>query len=143
MVTIGADGLAKNSEARTVDFSPELEELLREIGSNFAARYELAVSVTHQRGSKTSHTESLRESFNAVRKAAGLESFCPSGRFRSLRFHDLRHFFASQCVMAGIDFMTIAAWLGHSDGGVLVGTVYGEVSDEHKKAAAQKLSFFS
>jgi integrase len=69
-----------------------------------------------------------------VRKKAGLPKF---------GFHDLRHFFASQCVMAGLDFMTIASWLGHSDGGILVGKVYGHLADTHKKAAAQKLSFFT
>lgn len=57
-------------------------------------------------------------------------------------FLDLRHFFASECVMAGLDFMTIAAWLGHSDSGILAGKVYGHLADTHKKAAAQKLSFF-
>ena len=55
-------------------------------------------------------------------------------------FHDLRHFFASTCVMAGIDFMTIAGWLGHSDGGVLVGKVYGHLADEHKRRMADNLS---
>jgi len=48
----------------------------------------------------------LRETLKQVRKAAGLPW---------LGFHDLRHAFASQCVMAGIDFITIAARLGHSD----------------------------
>jgi integrase len=38
----------------------------------------------------------------------------------SVGFHDFRHFCASQCVMAGVDFMTIASWLAHQDGGVLV-----------------------
>ena len=55
-------------------------------------------------------------------------------------FHDLRHFFASQCVMAGIDFMTIASWLGHQDGGILVGKVYGHLADEHKRRMADNLS---
>jgi integrase len=55
-------------------------------------------------------------------------------------FHDFRHFFASQCVMAGIDFMTVASWLGHSDGGVLVGKVYGHLADEHKRRMADGLS---
>jgi integrase len=68
-----------------------------------------------------------------VRKKAGLPW---------IGFHDLRHFFASHCVMAGIDFMTISHWLGHSDGGILVGKVYGHLADTHKKAAAQKLTFF-
>jgi hypothetical protein len=45
--------------------------------------------------------------------------------------------------MAGIDFMTIADWLDHSDGGILVGKVYGHLADAHKKAAARKLRFFS
>ncbi len=45
--------------------------------------------------------------------------------------------------MAGIDFMTIASWLGHSDGGILVGKVYGHLADSHKKAAAKKLHILS
>ena len=45
--------------------------------------------------------------------------------------------------MAGLDFMTIAARLGHSDGGILVGKVYGHLADSHKKAAAQKMVFFT
>ena len=76
----------------------------------------------------------LRESLNAVRAVAELPWF---------GFHDLRHMFASRCVMAGIDFMTVAAWLGHSDGGILVGRVYGHLCDTHKKAAAQKLGNLS
>jgi hypothetical protein len=43
--------------------------------------------------------------------------------------------------MAGIDFMTIAAWLGHKNGGILVGKLYGHLLDEHRSAAAQRLSF--
>jgi hypothetical protein len=31
--------------------------------------------------------------------------------------------------MSGIDFMTIAAWLGHKDGGTLIGKVYGHLLD--------------
>ena len=54
--------------------------------------------------------------------------------------HDLHHFFASTCVMAGIDFMTIAKWLGHSDGGILVGKVYGHLNNAHLIEAAKKLT---
>ena len=66
-------------------------------------------------GRGTSPAHSLRESFKMVRAKAKLAG---------VGFHELRHFFASQCVMAGIDFMTVAHWLGHSEGGVLVGKVY-------------------
>ena len=37
--------------------------------------------------------------------------------------------------------MTIAAWVGHKDGGVLIGKVYGHLADTHKKAMADKLNF--
>jgi hypothetical protein len=43
--------------------------------------------------------------------------------------------------MSGVDFMTIASWVGHQDGGVLIGKVYGHLANEHKKAMAEKLNF--
>jgi integrase len=50
--------------------------------------------------------------------------------------HDLRHFFISWAVMNGIDTMTIADWVGHSDGGVLIGKVYGHLDPRHKQKAS-------
>jgi len=44
-------------------------------------------------------------------------------------------------VMAGIDYMTIAAWVGHKDGGVLIGKVYGHIANEHRKEMAERLNF--
>jgi integrase len=131
-VTIGADGVSKNSKTREIDFSPELEALLKEMIATLPPDTSWLFP-SPQRGAKDIHAQTLRESLKAVRKKADLEW---------IGFHDLRHFFASQCVMAGIDFMTIAAWLGHSDGGILVGKVYGHLADTHKRAAAQKLRFF-
>jgi integrase len=132
-VTIGSGGMAKNHKARDVDFSPELKTLLTEM-SDARPPDTTWLFPSPQRGEKDIHAMRLRESLNYVRKKAGLPW---------IGFHDLRHFFASQCVMAGLDFMTISQWLGHSDGGILVGKVYGHLADTHKKAAAQKLTFFS
>jgi integrase len=132
-VTIGADGVSKNRKARQIDFSPELEALLKEMIAALPPDTSWLFP-SPQRGKKDIHAKTLRESLNAVRKKAGLEW---------VGFHDLRHFFASECVMAGIDFMTIAAWLGHSDGGILVGKVYGHLADAHKQSAARKLRFFT
>jgi integrase len=133
IVTIGAEGIAKNHKTRDVDFSPELKALLAEM---FAAKPPDSTWLfpSPQRGKKDIHAAHLRMSLNAVREAAKLPWF---------GFHDLRHLFASRCVMAGLDFMTIASWLGHSDGGILVGKIYGHLADTHKKAAAQKLNFFT
>jgi hypothetical protein len=43
-------------------------------------------------------------------------------------------------VMAGVDNLTIARWVGHRDGGVLIGKVYGHLTDEHTRRQAQKLA---
>ena len=130
-VTIGADGLSKNWESRTVEFNPQLETLLREMRSRMAPDCSWLFP-SPQRGPRDEHARSFRESLKIARKAAGLEW---------VGFHDLRHYFCSVCVMAGIDFMTIAAWLGHKDGGILVGKVYGHLLDEHRSKAAKLVHF--
>jgi hypothetical protein len=52
--------------------------------------------------------QDLRKSRDAAIKAAKTEHF---------GFQHLRHYFISMCVMSGIDFMTIAEWVGHQDRG--------------------------
>lgn len=69
--------------------------------------------------------------FERVREKAGLPDF---------HIHDLRHYFVSHCVMAGVNFMQIAAWVGHNDGGVLIGKIYGHLSNAHGRQAAAKVS---
>jgi integrase len=64
-----------------------------------------------------------------------------SAKLPSFGFHDCRHHFISMGVMSGIDFMTIAAWVGHKDGGVLIGKVYGHLANEHRKAMAGRMNF--
>jgi integrase len=130
-VTVGADGLTKNWESRTVEFNPQLGALLREMHARRAPDCSWLFP-SPQRGSRDEHARSFRESLKIARKAAGLEW---------VSFHDLRHYFCSVCVMAGIDFMTIAAWLGHKDGGILVGKVYGHLLDEHRSKAAKLVHF--
>jgi integrase len=130
-VTIGADRLAKNWESRTVEFNPQLAELLDEMWQRRAPDSSWLFP-SPQRGPRDEHARSFRESLKIARKAAALEW---------VGFHDLRHYFCSMCVMVGIDFMTIAAWLGHKDGGMLIGKVYGHLLDEHRQKAAKLVRF--
>jgi integrase len=132
VVTIGADALSKNAEARDVNFSPELEALLQEMHEGRPPDCSW-VFPSPQRGAKDIHAKSMKESMRLVREEAKL---------RWVGFHDLRHQFISKCVMAGVDFMTIAAWVGHKDGGVLIGKVYGHLSQDHKAETAKRLTFF-
>ena len=110
-VTIGSDGLSKNWESRTVEFNPQLGTLMGELHRRRAPDCSWLFP-SPKRGPRDEHAQSFRESLKMARKAADLPW---------VGFHDLRHYFCSMCVMAGIDFMTIAAWLGHKDGGILVG----------------------
>lgn len=130
-VTIGADRLAKNWESRTVEFNPQLTALLGEMWQRCAPDSSWLFP-SPQRGPHDEHARSFRESLKIARKAAALEW---------VGFHDLRHYFCSMCVMVGIDFMTIAAWLGHKDGGILIGKVYGHLLDEHRQKAAKLVRF--
>jgi len=130
-VTIGADQLTKNWESRTVEFNPQLGALLGEMHARRSPDCSWLFP-SPQRGPRDEHAKSFRESLKIARKAAALER---------MGFHDLRHYFCSVCVMAGVDFMTIAAWLGHKDGGILVGKVYGHLLDEHRSKAAKQVRF--
>lgn len=58
----------------------------------------------------------------------------------NFHFHLTRHYFISRCIMRGIDYMTIARWVGHVDGGILIGRVYGHLNNSHLKLQAAKLN---
>ena len=132
VLTIGADGRTKNRESRLVNFNPNLEGLLHEMASRRAPDSEWLFP-SPQRGEHDTPSKTFGESLNIARRESGVD----------LNFHDLRHYFISTCVMAGIDYMTIARWVGHKDGGVLIGRVYGHLSDEHARRAAAGLRFFN
>ncbi len=131
LLCIGADGSSKNSRARYVDFNPDLARHLTEMNGRRAPDTEWMFP-SPQRGAKDIPAKTWRESFELARKAVGMEW---------VGFHDLRHFFASRAVMAGIDFKTIAEWLGHQDGGVLLCKVYSHLLDGHKRDMAARLVF--
>ena len=130
-ITIGADGLAKNHESRSVDFNPKLAAHLRAMRLRRAPDSEWLFP-SPQRGERDVHAKTFMESLRLARTAAGLPAF---------GFHDCRHFFISMCVMSGIDYMTIARWVGHRDGGVLIGKVYGHLNDAHAKRQAARVNF--
>ena len=130
-LTVGSDGLAKNRKPRDVDFNAKLEAHLREMQTRRAPDSEWLFP-SPQRGERDERAKSFRESLRLARAAAGLPEF---------GFHDCRHFFISMCVMSGIDFMTIARWVGHLDGGILIGKVYGHLNNEHTKRQAQRIEF--
>jgi integrase len=114
-----------------VDFNQKLKEHLQEMSKRRAPDSQYLFP-SPQRGDKDASTKTFMESLRLARKKSGLAS---------IGFHDCRHFFISYAVMSGIDYMTIARWVGHKDGGILIGKVYGHLSNEHAQAQAARLTF--
>ena len=168
LLTIGADADTKNREARRVDFNAELETHLKAMHARRAPDSQW-IFPSPQRGKRDEHAKTFRESLLLTRATPGwicqdckkvtfskeTPKTCPQCQGTRLEakeralpehlqrfgFHDCRHHFISYAVMSGIDFMTIARWVGHKDGGILIGKVYGHLSNEHAQAQAARMNF--
>ena len=73
---------------------------------------------------------SVRNGFDAAVKRAGIG--------RHIRFHDLRHTFASHLVMKGVDIRTVANLMGHKD--IRVTMRYSHLAPDHLQAAVDVLT---
>lgn len=119
-IHIGADGLSKNGKSRYVEMSEAARVFLERMWSNRISDEKLFVDNNH------------RSRFEIARFRASLDW---------VGFHDFRRHFVSQCVMSGIDFATIANWVGHSDGGALLARKYTFLHSQHVVNQAKKLQF--
>ncbi len=70
-----------------------------------------------------------------------LTSACKKIGIPKLTHHDMRHLFATRCIEAEVDIMTVSRWLGHSDGGALAMKVYGHLRKEHSANMGQRVTF--
>ena len=116
----------KNRQTRRVDFNSNLQSHL---GAMLTRKTSDALF-------PSSRTENPVTSFKTILRKIRADLELPF-----FTNHLMRHYFISKSVMAGIDFMTIAAWAGHKDGGVLIGKTYGHLNREHTERMAKKLSF--
>ena len=132
-LTFGSDGQTKNRQSRVVDFNEKLKAHFLEMSRRQQPDSDF-IFPSPRRGESDAPTVTLNKALNTAREKSGVRDFT---------CHLCRHFFISMCVMSGIDFMTIARWVGHQDGGVLIGKVYGHLSNEHAKRQAQKIDFGS
>jgi|WetSurMetagenome_2_1015567.scaffolds.fasta_scaffold181691_1 integrase len=95
----GVENATKTGKGRVVPLSPELEGLLKQI------RHLRGAKVFCDAEGKPLKLGQLDHILKRVQRRAGL---------RQIRWHDLRHSFASQCMIAGVQIKQVQEWLGHS-----------------------------
>jgi integrase len=61
---------------------------------------------------------------------SGFEWACKRAKVENFRFHDLRHAFVSDCLMAGIPIVTVARYTGHAT--TTMTERYGHLTPEYK-----------
>lgn len=109
----GSVGTPKNGEERTIIFPPPARVLddvpRRPDGLIFHSLRGFALD-----------QGSLYWAWREVRATSGL---------RHVRFHDLRHFCATQLLEMGVDHFAVSVQLGHTDGGAEVMRTYGHPSE--------------
>jgi len=71
-----------------------------------------------------------------------IDAACQRIGIERLTHHDFRHLFATRCIEAGVDFLTLSRWMGHEDA-TLVMSTYGHLRDDHSQSMAKKVSFTS
>jgi len=120
----GGERGTKNHEARTVPLFPALQSFL------IAMR-----SALPQPPKPTDRLFTIQTAKKAIATS------CRKAALPHFTHHSLRHFFCSNAIEAGIDFKTIAGWLGHKDGGLLVAKTYGHLRDEHSAAMAKRMGW--
>jgi site-specific recombinase XerD len=72
--------------------------------------------------------KSVKKAFNNAVRRAGIKDF---------HFHDLRHTFPSNLVMAGVDIKTVQELMGHKT--IAMTLRYSHLSLSHKQSAVDKL----
>lgn len=81
------------------------------------------------------YDKSTGKPFNDVKKS--FSTALERAKIQDFKFHDLRHVFASNLVMAGVDLMTVKELLGHK---TLTMTLrYAHLAPGHKKEAVKVL----
>ena len=120
-IVSGGEVGTKNRQIRNVPLFPAMKMFLLE---NYSIENE-------NRSRRIISIESARKALETACRVAGLPHFS---------HHCLRHFFVSNAIEKGIDFKTIANWIGHTDGGLLVAKTYGHLRYTHSYQMAKLMT---
>ena len=120
---------SKNGEGRYIPINQPLLEYLRDASSHSSSPHVFC----NPDGKRHTRYGYIRTAFKkAVDEALG----------RDFHFHDLRHTFASNLVMEGVDLRTVGQLLGHKSGYKMTER-YAHLSPQHMLDAVNRLNKFS
>jgi len=114
---------SKNYDSRYIPIHPELKQVLKQLKESSNSEYVFS----HADGTPV---KSIKKGFRSALKRSGIDH---------CRFHDLRHTFASNLVMNGVDLVTVSQLMGHKD--LTMTKRYSHPTPEHKKQAIESLKF--
>ena len=83
------------------------------------------------------YSAALRPFSSSARQWSGVESAVRAG-LPKVRFHDLRHTFATLALQNGVDIKTVSGMLGHFSAGFTLDT-YAHVTTSAKREAAKTM----
>jgi integrase len=112
----------KNHEARVVPLFPAFQAFLAKLRQE-------------RKPKPTDRVIGIDNAKTAMRSA------CTACGLPDFTHHCMRHYFVSNAIEAGVDFKTIAGWVGHKDGGLLVAKTYGHLRDTHSFEMAKRMTF--
>jgi integrase len=112
----------KNNEPRIIPINETLFKTLKALEKPSQNKYPFA----NRNGDPV---KSIKKAFGSALRRSGI-AYC--------RLHDLRHTFASNLVMAGIDIVTVQELLGHKD--IRITKRHSHPTPEHKKRAVESLN---
>jgi integrase len=118
--------ISKNGKEEIVDINDDAADILSSWRRQTPCADENELIFPEINGSRYMY---VHREWQAVLKAADIDNF---------RWHDMRHDFASQLVMAGVDIYTVCKMLNHSD--VKITMKYAHLAPYRTKNAVQALN---
>jgi integrase len=112
--------VTKSQQSRVIPLNADAQRVLRD----WSPQGEWVFPGTDDEAALTT----IKKSWMGLRKAAGLPS---------VRFHDLRHTFATRLLQRGADIRTVSSLLGHQD--IAITARYLHATDESKRRAVDLL----
>ncbi len=126
----GSYGLPKNGKEREVAYL-QAARVLDQVPRRHESPY-----VFHSIRGEALNKGNLYYAWKAVRDNSATTPDRLAAGISPLRFHDLRHFCATQLLERGLSHFDVSVQLGHTDGGALVMARYGHPSED---AARERL----